>query len=137
MTTIVLACLIIGLIATALIFAVLTLGVALGDSSFKDIITGKIFAAWFKNIREFFDLKIFIAGVVLFSLVSSPEVLKATIRLEAEKKNECSCDCQKCKQLGKLADKMEAIAEYLDLDEEDIQDILAEKKAKDKSEYKK
>ena len=96
------------------------------DSSLKDIITGRAVVTFAKKIWNGFSLKFFafvwLVGTLIFWLPVRDECDK----LQKEKIGACTCNCKTCQETAK---KVDAAIQYLGLDEEDIEDLILQKKA--------
>ena len=97
-------------------------------SSLKDIITGRAAVTFAKKIwngflSKFFVL-FFVGGTLLFWLPSA----QCLTDIQKEKEGLCKCNCKKCQE---TAMKVDAVIQYLNLDKEDIEDLLLQKKAED------
>ena len=107
---------------------VITLGDAFLDSSFKEIITGKVFVTWVRRLWRGFVWKLFafiwLVGVLLFWIPAYDACEKS----QKEKIGACTCHCKTCQETAK---KVGAAIQYLNLDEEDIEDLILQKKAEE------
>ena len=107
---------------------VITLGNAFLDSSFKEIITGKVFVTWVRRLWRGFVWKLFafiwLVGVLLFWIPAYDACEKS----QKEKIGACTCHCKACQETAK---KVDAAIQYLSLDEEDIEDLILQKKAEE------
>ena len=107
---------------------VITLGDAFLDSSFKEIITGKVFVTWVRRLWRGFVWKLFafiwLVGTLLFWIPAYDACEKS----QKEKTGACTCRCKTCQETAK---KVDAAIQYLSLDEEDIEDLILQKKVEE------
>lgn len=120
----------------AMVSLVITVGVGLFitcidtvfDSSFKDIITGRAVVTFAKKIWNGFSLKFFAFVWLVGTLIFWLPVRDACAKFQKEKEGLCTCNCKKCQEAIRKAD---AVIQYLDLDKDDIEDLILQKKAEE------
>jgi len=119
---------IVSLVVFIFLGLVITLGDAFLDSSFKEIVTGKVFVTWVRRLWRGFVWKLFafiwLVGTLLFWIPGYDACEKS----RKEKIGACTCRCKACQETAK---KVDAAIQYLSLDEEDIEDLILQKKAEE------
>lgn len=98
------------------------------DSSLKDIITGRAVVTFAKKIWNGFSLKFFALVWLVGTLIFWLPAHDACVKLQKEKIGACTCRCKTCQETAK---KVDAAIQYLSLDEEDIEDLILQKKAEE------
>lgn len=107
---------------------VITLGDAFFDSSFKEIITGKVIVTWVRRLWSGFVWKLFAFVWLVGTLLCWIPAYDACEKCQKEKIGACTCHCKTCQETAK---KVDAAIQYLSLDEEDIEDLILQKKAEE------
>lgn len=98
------------------------------DSSLKDIITGRALVTFAKKIWNSFSLKFFALVWLVGTLIFWLPARDTCVKFQKEKEGLCTCNCKTCQETAK---KVDAAIQYLGLDEEDIEDLILQKKAEE------
>ena len=120
----ILASLLVGFICALLIYSLIVSLSTLEDLKLRDWLTLWPYQHWLGEFKDMFDLKIFVVGTIVFSLMFWAQLkISMTAREvveEAASRGECVCDCKACKDGLKLS---RAAVAYLGLDAEDIEEL--------------
>ena len=98
------------------------------EISVKDFINGQIFVKLYISMRQCFNIRYALIMLIAFTLLFIIPVIAVYDQVEARKRGECTCECAACKL---TRDKVNAVVEYLNLDEGDIADLLKNAQMKD------
>lgn len=111
----------IAFIISSMIFLLMALAATIGDTSFNEIITGRVVVNFFKCIPRMFNLKIAMMMFTLLSLIFVFPVRDTKKILNLEKNQKCTCSCKQCQKLNEadVADRLAAIERKLDAFETD------------------
>ena len=120
----VLASLLGGFICTFLIYSLIVSLSTLEDLKWRDWLTLWPYQHWVGEFKDMFDLKIFTVGVVMFSLFIWISLRSSTA---AKSDGRCTCGCKSCQESLRLA---RAAVNYLALDDEEIDDLIAKPASK-------
>ncbi len=120
----VLISLLLGFICTFLVYFLIVSFSTLEDLKMRDWLTFWPYQHWFGEFKDMFDLKIFVVGSIVFSLMFWAQLKTSMtareVREAAASRGECVCDCKACKDGLKLS---KAAVAYLGLDAKDIEEL--------------
>lgn len=100
------------------------------DVSGKDWFACRAYKTWVLNFKESFLLTPCVIGIIVISGIFCIGICDIHHKIKLTEAGCCTCECKMCKQNVYNAKKIDAVIQYLSLDEEDINDLCEQRQSK-------
>ena len=120
----VLASILVGFLTVLLLYSLIVLLSTLEDLKWRDWLTLWPWQHWLGEFKAMFDLRIFMVGMTMFSAIVWISLKSSDT---AKSGGQCECGCKSCQESLRLA---RAAVNYLALEDEEINELVAKPKSK-------